>query len=82
MIRPFPIKVQPNQSGEHSCIRVSEKGVPPEKGGTVCVLIFSYLAFRDRGGDCVVKGPHVQDVEPLPHCIQSRWKGAHGVAVR
>ena len=82
MIRPFPIKVQPTQSGEHSCIRESEKGVPPEKGGTVCVLIFSYLAFRDRGGDCVVRGPHVLDVEPLPRCIQSRWKGAHGVAVR
>jgi len=81
MIRPFPIKVQPTQSGEHSCIRESEKGVPPEKGGTVCVLIFSYLAFRDRGGDCVVIGRGAQGAEPLPRCIQSRWKGAHGVAV-
>lgn len=82
MIRLIPIKVQPTHSGGYSLIRVSEKGVPPEKGGTVCVLIFSYLAFRDRGGDCVVRGPHVLDVEPLPRCIQSRWKGAHGVAVR
>jgi hypothetical protein len=74
MIRLFPIKVQPTRSGGDSRIGVSERGR--------CVLIFSYLAFRDRGDDCVVRGPHVQDVEPLPRCIQSRWKGAHGVAVR
>ena len=81
MVRLFPIKVQPTHSGGYSRIRVSERGVPPEKGGTVCVLIFSYLAFRDRGGDCAVIGRGAQDVEPLPRCIQSRWKGAHGVAV-